>query len=135
MRSSTRSGGGARLDARPRAGESGQATVEFALALPVILVFFLALFQVALIARDQVRTQHAARVAAREASVGAGGERVLAATADVLEGAELELVRNGAVGEAIEVRVRYRSETALPLVGALIPDVELEASAVMRRER
>ena len=129
-----RCGGSACRGARSH-NQRGQSTVEFALVLPVLLMFFLALLQIAVVAREQIRTQHAARVAAREASVDAGFERVLAATKDALEDADVEFLRRGEVGEPIEVRVRHTVKTSVPIVGALVPDVELEANAVMRRER
>ena len=49
--------------------ESGQATVEFALVLPLVVVLILAVLQTALVVRDYVATVHAAREAARAASV------------------------------------------------------------------
>jgi len=57
------------------AGERGQASVELALVLPVLILFLLGLVQTALVARDQVLLQDAARAAAREASVGAAPSR------------------------------------------------------------
>ena len=49
--------------------ERGQATVEFALVLPLILFGLMAILQVGLVVRDQVAVVHAAREAARAASV------------------------------------------------------------------
>jgi hypothetical protein len=118
--------------ARPAAG---QATVELALALPVVVVFLMAVFQVALLARDQVLVVHAARAAVREAAVGAGSDRVRGAARDVLDGARVEVTERGALGEPVRVLVEYRAETSLPLVGALFPDPRLTARSVMRRER
>jgi Fe2+ transport system protein FeoA len=112
-----------------------QSTVELALVVPLIVVLVLLLFQGALLVREQVLTVNAAREAVREASVGGGGERVRAAALNVLDGAHVEVVRRGRVGEPVEVRVRYRFETAVPLIGPLLPDVDLVASAVMRAER
>ena len=40
-----------------------------------------------------------------------------------------------AVGQPITVEVTYRERTDVPLVGALFPDLELSAKAVMRVER
>ena len=45
--------------------ERGQATVEFALVLPLIVFALLAILQVGLVARDQIAVVHAAREAAR----------------------------------------------------------------------
>ena len=53
-----------------RAGaERGQATVELALCLPIVLFVLGALVEIGLIAADQVRLWHAAREAARIAVV------------------------------------------------------------------
>ena len=52
--------------------DRGQASVELALVLPVLVLLLLALVQTALVARDEVLVQDAARAAVREASVDAG---------------------------------------------------------------
>ena len=54
---------------RPPRRDRGQATVELALALPLLCVLLLAVVQVAVVARDQLAVQLAAREAARAASV------------------------------------------------------------------
>lgn len=115
--------------------DAGQATAELALILPVVVLLLMAVFQVAVVARDQVLTVQAARAAVREAAVDAGGNRVQAAARDVLPGATVDIVARGEIGAPIAVVVHYRAHTNLPLVGALFPDPELTARAVMRRER
>lgn len=120
----------------PRArSDRGQATVELALVLPVLVLFLLALVQTALVARDEVLVQDAARAAVREASVGASAGRVHDAARRTLHGVEVEVRRSGGVGDPVEVRVRYRDRTTLPLVGPLFPDLTLRASATMRAEQ
>lgn len=114
---------------------AGQASVELALVFPVIVLLLLAVVQTGLLVRDYVLTVNAAREAAREASVGAADDRVRGAAKRVLEGVEVEVGRRGRVGDPIEVDARYTSETTLPLVGPVFPDVELHARAVMRLER
>ena len=113
----------------------GQATVELALVLPVLVLFLLALVQTALVARDEVLVQDAARAAAREASVGSSGGRVRDAARRTLHGVEVGVHRAGGVGDPVEVTVRYREHTNLPLVGPLFPDITLRARATMRAER
>ena len=49
--------------------ERGQATVELALVLPMVFACLLAVIQVSVVVRDQIAVQHAAREAARAASV------------------------------------------------------------------
>lgn len=121
---------------RPGHREGGQATVELALAFPVVLVGILLVLQLALVARDQVLVSHAAREAARSAAVddraGAPRDGALRATT-ALDPARLQ-VDADRIGERVTVHVRYRSRTALPLVGALLPDPTLSATVVMRIE-
>ena len=50
-------------------GERGQATVELALGLPVVLLGVLLVVQVGLVVADQVRVVHSAREAVRVAAV------------------------------------------------------------------
>ena len=79
---------GARGGAHP---DAGQATVELALVLPVVVLLLMAVFQVAVVARDQVLTVQAARAAVREAAVDAGAAGCEAAARDVLDGAVVDV--------------------------------------------
>jgi len=133
------------VGARPRraAGEMGQAAAELALVLPLLALLALLLLQVGLVVRDQVLVAHAAREAAREAAVdddpGAAREAALA-------GARLDPARTTVdvrplggdadrrPGGRIRATVTYRSPTDVPLVGALVGDVELTGGAAMRVE-
>jgi hypothetical protein len=124
--------GGHRLD-------RGQSTVELALVLPVVLTLALALVQVGLVVRDQVRVTHAAREGARAAAVSADPgaprqavDRNVGLAADRLE---VSSRGRGAAGSHVTVSVRYLAATDLPLVGALLPDLELSAAATMRVEQ
>ena len=118
-----------------RRSDRGQAAVELALVLPVLLLFLIALFQTALVARDQVLVQDAARAAVREASVGGSDARVRDAARRTLGDVDIDVRRAGGVGEPVTVVVRYVDHTRLPLVGPLYPDVVLHARATMRAER
>jgi Flp pilus assembly protein TadG len=120
-------------------GEQGQAAVELALVLPLVAFLLLVLLQVGLIVRDQVLVVHAAREGAREAAVdpAPGAPQAAAAAASALDPARLDVdvAGRGAVGSRVRVTARYRSPTAVPLVGAFLHDLVLEASATMRVER
>jgi hypothetical protein len=100
--------------------------------LPLIVFGLLAILQVGLVVRDQVAVVHAAREAARAASVkddpGRAARRVLA-------DAEVNVGSRPAVGQPITVEVTYHDRTDVPLVGALFPDLDLHAKAVMRVEK
>jgi len=121
--------------ARRGRGAPGQATVEFALVLPLLIVAMLALIQVALLVRDHLTVTHAAREAVREASVDPDPARAVAAARRTLPGAEVDVAPRPAVGEPISVEVSYRAVTDVPLVGVLFPDPVLHGRAVMRVER
>jgi Flp pilus assembly protein TadG len=121
--------------ARGHRRTTGQATVEFALALPFVVVLMLALLQVALLARDQVRVTHASREAARAESVAPGGDRARDAVRHLLGGARLELSGGGAIGEPVTATVRYTAATDVPIVGVFFPDVELRDSTTIRAEQ
>lgn len=123
------------LGRAPHRGEPGQATVEFALVLPLVIMAMLALLQVGLVVRDHLAVTHAAREAARAASVEPDPARAVAAARRTLPEADVDVGARPAVGGSITVEVSYRSVTDLPLVGRLFPDPVLHARAVMRVER
>ena len=120
-------------------GDEGQSTVELALVLPLVAVVLLAVVQVGLVARDQVLVVHAAREAAREAAAEPVPDAARAAALDGsgLEGDRLDLgvSGRGAPGSRVRVEIRYRTPTRVPLVGAALGDLTLEAAATMRVER
>jgi hypothetical protein len=115
--------------------ERGQATVEFALVLPLVFGLLLLLVQIALVGRDELLVVHAARDAVREATLTANAADVARAAQRTLPGSVVHVVRRGGVGEAVEVHVSYVSRTDLPLIGALLPDISIHGTSVMRVER
>ena len=115
--------------------ERGQATVEFALLLPVLVLALLSVLQVALVVRDHVAVVHAAREAARAASVDPDPSRAVRAAHRTLPGAEVHVGERPPVGGSITVDVSYTSHTDLPLVGPLFPDPTLRSRVVMRVEK
>ena len=122
-----------------RTDASGQATVELALLLPVILMLLLAVLQVGLVARDQVLVANAAREAARAVAVdsrpGAALEAARRSGPLNPDDLRVEVGARGDVGSTVRVVVRYRSVTDVPLVGPLVGDVDLQADATMRVEQ
>ncbi len=132
-----RGGRDARSRARPdhEPAERGQATVELALVLPLVFTLLALLFQIAVLARDEILVTHAARDAAREASVTADVARITASARQNLPGAQVTVVRRGEVGEPVEVAISYVAHTDLPLVGMFLPDLTMHGRSVMRVER
>lgn len=101
----------------------------------MIVFAALAIFQVALVVRAELAVVHAAREAARTASVDPDPDRARASARRVAPGASVNVGRRGRVGDPIDVDVRLHFVTSLPLVGPLFPDPTLHARAVMRIER
>jgi Flp pilus assembly protein TadG len=118
-----------------RSRERGQATVEFALVLPILVLALMAVLQVALVVRDHVAVVNAAREAARQASVDSDPSAAQWAARRSLPHSHAEVGPRPSIGEPITVRVTYRSHTDLPLVGALFPDPLLESEIEMRVEK
>lgn len=116
----------------------GQATVELALALPVLALLLVLLAQAGLVVRDQIMVTHATREAARRAAVdpAAAAPRQAALAAARLDPARLQVSvdRPSAPGGAVRVRLAYRAPTATPVIGPLLPDILLRGVASMRRE-
>ena len=120
----------------PRSGR-GQASVELALCLPVVAVLLLLVVQAGMVVADQVAVVQAAREAARRASVDPDPEaaREAAMGGRMAPGRTVvTLERVAGRPELARVDVRHRSATEVPIVGRLLPDVELSASAVMAIE-
>ena len=114
------------------ARSSGQATVELAVSLPFVVAALLLVLQVGLVVRAQVLVVHAAREAARAAAVGEAPP-----PPDGLDPARTTVVVAGAGGDAgsrLTASVVHRLATDVPLVGPLLPDVELRGTATMRVE-
>jgi Flp pilus assembly protein TadG len=122
-------------------GQRGTASVEFAAVLPLVLISFLLVVQVALVVAEQLIVQHAAREGAREAAVWNDDARARDATirAGNLDGDRAEITvtpSDRPVGSPVLVTVRYRVPLVVPYVARFLPaDVTLTASSEYRVER
>jgi Flp pilus assembly protein TadG len=122
---------------RAAAGDDGQAAVELALVLPLLALLLLGMVQVGLVVRDQVLLTHAAREAVREAAVDPSPDasRRAALAGAPLEAARLKLqLTTEPEAGRVNARLDYRSPTMVPVIGPLLPEVELTARASMRLE-
>jgi Flp pilus assembly protein TadG len=119
---------------RPSAAR-GQATVELALLIPLLVLLTLSIVQVGLLVRTRVLVTHAAREAVREAAVGGSAAAVRAAAVDSgpLSADRLAVSLTERDGR-VEVSVHYEAPTDVFLVGPLLGDVGFDASATMRLE-
>lgn len=122
-------------------GREGQATVEAALTLPVLLIGLLLIVQAAVVVRDALALGLAAREAAREAAVSAESARAEAAV--VRSAGPLDASRIGISfdsswkrGETVTVSLSYVERVRIPIVDRIVDlDVPLRAAATMRLER
>lgn len=123
---------------RARRAQGGQATVELTLLLPVVAAVLLAVVQVGLVVRDQVLVVHAAREAARAASVdpSPATAREAAAGATGLDPGRLQVTLGPqrASGQRVTVTVAYTAPTRVPIVGLLVGDLRLRAEVTARVE-
>jgi Flp pilus assembly protein TadG len=111
--------------------DGGQATVELALAMPVVMILMLAGVQVGLIVRDHLAVVAAARAAARQASIGGSARDGASHSGLIPSRLTVDRVTSGGL---VTVTVRYRAPTDLPLVGLLVGDVSMQTSATMALE-
>ena len=117
-----------------RADDRGQAVVELALVLPLVVLFVLGALQVAVVARDQLAIEYVAREAARAAAVSADPGGAANAAAQRVANLEPIDVSVRVAGDIVRVHVRYTNATDVALIGAAISDVTLEATAAMAWE-
>lgn len=117
--------------------EQGQATVEFALLLPLVVLMVLFVLQATLVGVDWLRVSAASREGARNGAVAIkdshGSARDAVVKSSTLSTERTTVgVREGS--QTLTVTVRYRSVTNVPIVGALLPDVDVVAQTTMYRE-
>ena len=114
----------------------GQATVEFALLLPVAVVALLVIAQIGLVVHARVMLTHAAREGVRVAAVGGSDAEVTAAVVDAgsLDPAQLTVAvtRDASV---VRVLLVYEMQTDVSVVGAILNDPQMSSVAAMYREQ
>lgn len=114
--------------------DHGQATVELALSLPVVCMLLFAVVQVAVVGRDHLAVQFAARAAARAASVSANptsAGTMAAHSAITLRPLSVRITEGDGTVTAF---VQYTDPTDVPLVGAVLPELALSATVTMAVE-
>ena len=104
------------------------------MTMPIVVIFVLGIFQVALVARDQLALELAAREAARAASVSADPVGAATSAANRVVGLDPIDVSVTVSGDLVRVRVSYVNPTDVAIIGTAIGDVTLEATAVMAWE-
>jgi hypothetical protein len=104
--------------------------------MPVIGLVVLAIVQVAVVCAAQVATTSAAREAARRAIVEPDPAAARRAATAGLDGRRtvVEVVELPGPPRQVAVTVRSHVPTEVPIVGRLVRELDLEATAVMARE-
>ena len=115
-----------------------QSTVELALLTPVVFTLLLWIAQFGLILNQKITVTHAAREAARAVAV--HNEPAVASQAALSSGSftkdrlQVSVSGDASPGELVTVRLSYAFPTDIPIVGALIGDINLSSSVTMRAE-
>lgn len=114
----------------------GQATVELAVVLPVVVVLVLMVVQVGHVVRHRVVVTHTAREVVRAAAVSpAAPTAVAVADRHGLDPSRLRVVVDPPDADGfVRATVSYDVETAVVLVGPLVGDVTVNAEAHMAAE-
>jgi len=116
--------------------DRGQASVEFALVLPLVLIVLLGLLQVGIFMLEKLQVSGAAREGAREAAVTSDRDRIenaakrAAPTLDI----QVEVNRGDQRGDPAVVGVSA-PPTEVPIMGSIVAGRPLKSTATMRIER
>lgn len=108
--------------------QRGQATVEFALLLPVVVILLLVVIQVVLFARDTSTTIHSTQLVARavmlEPEVGTA-QRVVQQLGGAVGNADVVINGRLQPGEIVEVVIVVQP-TRVPIVGMMLRGHQIE---------
>lgn len=121
-------------------GAEAQATAEFALVLPVLLMVFLLFAQAVMVMRAQIAVTAAAREGARKAVETGNTAMIEGAAARAASGLDQNRLRVRVEGgprrrgEWVRVEVEYDVPVAIPAVEKLFPAITVKGRAEMRVE-
>jgi hypothetical protein len=111
--------------------DSGQATVELALVMPLIIGLLLIILNVGLVVRDQLAVWHAAGAGARAASISPNSPDIVQQAVEDevwLRPLHLQITRDE---QLITVDVQYPRTINLWLIKHFVPPLTLSASVTM----
>lgn len=118
--------------------DRGAALVEFALILPILLILLLGIIDFGLYFYNDLQLTHAARDAARRASVNdvVGANAAIDAATFVSTTDVTRSVTVGASGMDVTVTLTavYHAITPLPVLIGMGSTINIDASTIMRRE-
>jgi TadE-like protein len=126
--------------ARLVGSDKAQATAEFALVLPLLMLVFLLFAQAVMVMRAQIAVTAAAREGARKGVETGNPVLIEGAALRSATGLDPDKVRVDVSsgprrrGEWIQVRVEYEVPVAIPAVSRFFPVITVSGSAEMRIE-
>ena len=124
--------------------DRGQATVEAAMTLPIVLIALLLIVQVGVVVRDAMALVEASREGARAAAVTGDDVSAIDAvkrSAGSLDASRIDIEIEPPSGERtrgapVTVHLSYADRLTIPIVSKLVSvDVPLRAAATMRIEQ
>lgn len=125
-------------------GQKGQATVEFALLLPIFLLLLLGIIEMGLIFKDYIAVSHGAKEGARRAALGNTDAEICQVVLDSLTISQPELVQvvidptegSRERGSQATVTVTYPHHLIVPVPFGLIPNpITLQGKMTTRIEK
>ncbi len=123
-----------------RKSQAGSATVELALALPILTIFLLLIVQVGVVMLDQLAVTQAAREGARAAAVdpknGVGAAAARRATGLPSERLAVVVSKPSGSPKMVTVRTSFTSRVVFPFTQRVLlePKVEGRASMLVEAE-
>ena len=115
-----------------------QSTVELALLTPVIFTLLLWIAQFGLVLNQKITVTQAARESARAVAIhndtAVAREAALASANLSANRLKVSVSGDANPGELVTVHLNYAFPTDIPVVGALIGDINLSSSVTMRAE-
>lgn len=115
--------------------QSGQSTVEFAMVLPIVVIFLMLILQVGLVVRQKVLVTNSSREAARILSVENNSGKATSKAKESIKDANVQISRPSKQGEYLTVTVSDVVESKMPILGVLFPDVTVSSETSMRVEK
>lgn len=113
--------------------DRGQATVEFVIVLPLILILTLTVVQLAIVLSERSRLEGITWNAVRAASVSDSPESTaLRVTAEL--GGDTVITDVDVEGEWVTVHTELTVSTDVPLVGRFFPSITFDTDLTMLRE-
>ena len=113
--------------------DRGQSTVEFVLVLPLVMFAVLLIAQFLVIVMAQVQVVNATRNAVRAASVSQSPSDTALTAARFSFGPDIDV--NTEISKRwVTVASTYELDTDLPMVGRLVPDIQLSSHFSMLLE-